>query len=172
MPEGPQLDPIAEAQRQWSAHWGDDALPAMGAVTSIMRTQQLLMARLNAILKPHGVTFPRYEALMILYFSRRGAMPLGKIGRRLQVHPTSVTSLIDGLERSGLVRRIPDATDRRATLAEITEDGRTTAERATTELNSSLFCTQPLQRPALERISALLRPFRADADGFAARASE
>ena len=82
----------------------------MDAVTSIMRTQQILLTRLNPVLRPHGLTFPRYEALMILYLSRQGALPLGKIGKRLQVHPTSVTSLIDGLEKQGFVIREPHVT--------------------------------------------------------------
>ena len=74
-----------------------------------MRAQQILLQRLNGLLRGHDLTFPRYEALMILYLSRRGALPLGKIGERLQVHATSVTNLIDGLERAGFVRREPDA---------------------------------------------------------------
>ena len=95
----------------------------MAAVTSLMRAQQVLMARLNDLLRPHGLTFPRYEALMLLSFTRAGALPLGKIGERLQVHRTSVTNIIDKLEADGLVRRVPHAEDRRATLAEITDAG-------------------------------------------------
>ena len=91
----------------------------MSAVTSIMRVQQILLARLNDELKPFDLTFPRYEALMLLYYSRRGALPLGKMGDRLQVHRTSVTNIIDGLERSGFVRREPHERDRRTTLAAI-----------------------------------------------------
>ena len=98
----PDFDPVAEARRNWSAHWGDEPVPSMSAVTSIMRVQQILLARLNDELKPFDLTFPRYEALMLLYYSRRGALPLGKMGDRLQVHRTSVTNIIDGLERSGL----------------------------------------------------------------------
>ena len=75
----------------------------MSAVTSIMRVQQILLARLNDELKRFDLTFPRYEALMLLYYSRRGSLPLGKMGDRLQVHRTSVTNIIDGLERSGFV---------------------------------------------------------------------
>src|SRR3954463_9326257 len=96
----------------------------MAAVTSIMRAQQVLLARLNDLLRPHGLTFPRYEALMLLSFTRTGALPLGKIGERLQVHRTSVTNIIDKLEADGFVRRVPHAADRRATLAEITDAGR------------------------------------------------
>jgi hypothetical protein len=106
MPDLP-FDPIAEARRQWEERWGQAPGPSMSAVTSIMRVQQILLARLNAVLKPFGLTFPRYEALMLLYFSRRGSLPLGKMGVRLQVHRTSVTNIVDQLERSGLVRREP-----------------------------------------------------------------
>ena len=73
----------------------------MVAVTSMMRVHQILMARLNELLEPFELTFPRYEALMLLYLSsRRGSLPLGKIGERLQVHRTSVTNTIDGLEQA------------------------------------------------------------------------
>src|SRR5262249_7724151 len=119
----------------------------MTAVTTIMRAQQILMARLNVLLKPYGLTFPRYEALMLLYYSRQGPLPLGKVGSRLQVHPTSVTNLIDGLERAGLVSREPHEHDRRTTLAAITEKGRAVAEQATAVLNDARFGTAPLQAP-------------------------
>jgi DNA-binding MarR family transcriptional regulator len=162
------FDPIAEARRQWTLHWGDAPGPSMSAVTSVMRVQQILMTRLNGLLKPYGLTFPRYEALMILRLSRRGALPLGQIGARLQVHPTSVTNLIDGLERDGLVRREAHQQDRRATLALITEQGRETADAATDVLNAARFGTSPLGEPQLETISELLRGLRADEDGFGA----
>ena len=115
-----RFDPVAEARRNWAQHWGDDPVPSMSAVTSIMRVQQILLARLNDTLKPFDLTFPRYEALMLLYYSRQGALPLGKMGDRLQVHRTSVTNIIDGLEKSGFVTREPHERDRRTTLANIT----------------------------------------------------
>lgn len=164
--EGRAYDVIAEARRQWSAHWGAAGAPAMAAVTSVMRAQQILMTRLNTALKPFDLTFPRYEALMILYFSRRGSMPLGKISERLQVHPTSATSLIDGLERKGYIARVPYPEDRRAVLAQITESGRARAEAATAALNSERFFTHPLKRSDLDTLVNVLRPLRSAADGF------
>jgi DNA-binding MarR family transcriptional regulator len=154
------FDPIAEARRQWNAHWGRAATPSMSAVTSIMRVQQILLARLNETVKPFGLTFPRYEALMLLYLSRNGSLPLGKMGVRLQVHRTSVTNLIDGLERSGLVAREPHESDRRTTLAVITAEGREVAERATLALNEERFGTAPLERAELEQLSELLERIR------------
>lgn len=158
------FDPIAEGRRQWVSNWGEAPAPAMSAVTSLMRAHQILNARLNTALEPHELTFARYEALMLLYLSRRGSLPLGKIGVRLQVHRTSVTNLIDGLEASGFVRRVPHEADRRTTLAEITPTGRTTAEEATADLNSRLFGTEPLAEGDLEELTAILGRFRAFAD--------
>lgn len=166
MGEALPFDPIAEARRHWEARWGEESSVAMEAVTSIMRVHQILIARLNAALEPHRLTFPRYEALMLLYLSRRGSLPLGKIGDRLQVHRTSVTNLIDGLEAAGFVRRAPHDQDRRTVLAAITPEGRSAVEAATGDLNREIFATQPLGEADLARISELLEPFRASADGF------
>jgi DNA-binding MarR family transcriptional regulator len=160
------FDPIAEARRQWDDHWGPDAVPAMGAVTSIMRVEQLMLARLNALLKPWDLTFPRYEALLLLYFSRRGSLPLGKMGDRLQVHRASVTNVIDRLEAAGLVRRLQHEQDRRAVLAEITDRGRAVAEEATQRLNAERFGTAPLEDAQLRELFELLRPMRVDAGDF------
>lgn len=161
-----RFDPITEARRQWNEHWGPDAGPAMVAVTSIMRVQQVLLARLNAALTPWGLTFPRYEALLLLYYSRRGSLPLGKMGDRLQVHRASVTNVIDRLEAQGLVRRVQHETDRRAVLAEITARGREVAREATEHLNAERFRMSPLGDEELERLFELLRPVRVDAGDF------
>jgi len=161
-----RIDPIAEARRHWTERWGDEPARPMAAVTSIMRAQQVLMARLNDLLRPLGLTFPRYEALMLLSFTRTGALPLGKIGERLQVHRTSVTNIVDKLEADGLVRRVPHAEDRRATLAEITDAGRETARQATAALNDAAFGIDALDDDEQEAVTALLRALRVDAGDF------
>lgn len=161
-----EFDPIAEASRQWREHWGPAAVPAMATVTSIMRAEQILIARLNELLRPWSLTFPRYEGLMLLFYSRKGSLPLGKMGARLQVHPTSVTNIVDGLEGLGFVQRTQHERDRRTTLALITDAGREAAEAATVALNEARFGTAPLGKGALEEISEGLRALREDADSF------
>ncbi len=158
------FDPIDEAARQWGRRW--EGVPAMHAVTSLMRAQQLVLARLDALLRPHGLTFARYEALVLLVFSSRGALPLGKMGERLQVHPTSVTSIVKRLEGAGLLVRRPHPDDRRTVLAEITEEGRAVVERATAELVAGDFGLEALDEHALGDLSALLRPVREAAGDF------
>jgi DNA-binding MarR family transcriptional regulator len=160
------FDPIAEAGRHWRRRWGSATVAPMTAVTSVMRVHQLLLARLNEALEQYGLTFARYEALMLLFLSRTGSLPLGKIGERLQVHPTSVTNLVDGLERSGLATRSPHPNDRRATLATITATGREVAEAATESLNSIDFGTAPLARKDLDAVTRIFRAMRAGAGDF------
>jgi DNA-binding MarR family transcriptional regulator len=158
------FDPIEEAARQWALRW--DAVEEMRAVTSLMRVQQLVIGELDEILKPHGLSFARYEALVLLTFSRKGALPLGKMGERLQVHPTSVTSTIDRLEASGFVVRRPHPSDGRAVLAEITDAGRTVVDAATADLTAARFGLRSLDDEALTGLFDLLRPVREDAGDF------
>ena len=160
------FDPIAEARRQWSRQWGEDATPSMAAVTSIMRAQQIVMARLNELLEPYDLTFPRYEALMLLYYSRKGSLPLGKISDRLQVHRASVTNVIDKLAASGYVERVTHGEDRRAVLATITTRGRHAARRSTKRLNAARFGTEPLDDAVCEAIFAMLTPLRSGAGDY------
>lgn len=160
------FDPIAEARRQWEAHWGPAAAPQMAAVTSIMRAQQILIGRLNTLLDPFSLTFPRYEALMLLFYSRRGALPLGKISDRLQVHRASVTNVIDKLADSGYVVRVSHERDRRTVLAQITGAGTRTARLATKRLNQVGFGTDPLDAGSCEQLFALLEPLRSGAGDF------
>lgn len=163
--DGPlPFDPIDEAARQWGKRW--DRVPAMHAVTSLMRVQQLVIGRLDAILRPHGLTFARYEALVLLVFSSRGSLPLGKMGERLQVHPTSVTSIVQRLARDGLVVRNPHPDDGRGVLAEITPRGRELVEIATRDLVATDFALESLTDEELAQVSLLLRPVRRDAGDF------
>ena len=161
---GLDFDPIDEAARQWALRW--DGVPAMHAVTSLMRVQQLVLSNLDAILKPHGLTFARYEALVLLVFSARGSLPMGKMGERLQVHPTSITSIINRLEAAELVVRRPHPEDRRAVLAEVTDAGRRLVEAATADLVAADFGLGVLTERQLRSMSSLLRPVRKAAGDF------
>ena len=102
-PLGLPFDPIERAGQTWEERFGPAS--AMRAATSVFRVQQILLARFDEVLKPHGLTFARYEVLVLLTFSRTGQLPLSKIGERLMVHPTSVTNIVQRLEQAGLVER-------------------------------------------------------------------
>lgn len=159
-------DPIQEARRQWIAHGWADAADGMAAVTSVVRVQQILLQRIDAALRPLDLTFARYEILMLLSFSKQGALPMTRMGTLLQVHPTSVTSAVDRLERQGYVQRRPHPSDRRAVLASITDEGRRQALEATRILNRDVFEQLGLAEDRTEQLTGVLRELRSGAGDF------
>lgn len=159
-------DPIAEAHRQWQEHGWADAADGMAAVTAIMRTQQILLARIEAVLKQFDLTFARFELLRLLSFTRHGSLPMAKASARLQVHPTSVTNAVDRLQAADLVKRVPHPTDGRATLVEITDAGRARVDAATAELNRHIFRRTGFAAGEIAQLNALLHGFRRDAGDF------
>ena len=128
----------------------------MAVVTSIMRAQQLILGEVERTLRPFDLTFARYEVLMLLFFSRRGELPVGRVGERLQVHPASVTNAVDRLESDGFVERRPNPRDGRGVLVAITEPGADLARRATVVLNSGVFESAALR----DREPVLYQPLK------------
>ncbi|MFN8078988.1 MAG: MarR family transcriptional regulator [Kineosporiaceae bacterium] len=161
------FDPVLEARGHWERSGWTAAAPGMAAVTSIMRAQQILLARIEEVLRPHGLSFARYEVLMLLSFARAGALPLSRLGERLQVHPASVTNLVDRLAAAGLVQRVPHPRDRRATLAEVTPAGRALAQAASADLNATVFAAPGLDPDGVSALVDLLTDLRRDAGDFA-----
>jgi DNA-binding MarR family transcriptional regulator len=164
------LDPIAEARRHWVERWGVGE--HMAAATSLMRAHQLVLSAVEDVLRPYGLTFSSYEALMLLTFSRRGEMPLGKMSDRLMVHPASVTNTVDRLEERGLVRRRRDAGDGRRVLAVLTPAGRSLAEEVTGPLNDVCFGLASIAEADAARINAILRQVREAGGDIAAHVDD
>lgn len=71
-----------------------------------------------------GLTTP--GQVRLLRALRRAGEPRrpGELAHDLDVAPRSITAKVDQAEGDGLVRRLPDPTDRRATLVELTDTGR------------------------------------------------
>ncbi|EHY88520.1 MarR family winged helix-turn-helix transcriptional regulator [Saccharomonospora azurea] len=158
------FDPIARAAQLWEDRIGPST--TMAAVTGLMRVQQILQSAVDAALKPHGLTFARFEALTLLSFSRHARLPMRVMGERLQLHPTSVTNIVDRLEKDGLVKRQPHPTDRRTTLVEITEEGNARREQATKAVTDIDFGLTGLTDRQTEQLTELLTRVRKAAGDF------
>src|SRR6195952_4633524 len=164
-PLGLPFDPIERAGETWQQHFGPAA--SMRAATSVFRVQQILLARFDEVLRPHELTFARYEVLVLLTFSRTGQLPLKVIGSRLMVHPTSVTNAIERLVAAGYVERRPNPADGRGVLAAITDAGRAGVEAATPELTELDFGLADLPEAELDTVFELLRKVRLGAGDVA-----
>src|SRR3954463_14398769 len=165
---GLPFDPIERAGETWERRFGPAA--SMRAATSVFRVQQILLARFDEEVKPHELTFARYEVLVLLPFSRPGQLPLKVIGSRLMVHPTSVTNAIDRLVAAGYVERRPNPADGRGVLAGLTDAGRAVVDVATAALTGLEFGVGNLPEAELDELFDILKRVRlaagdvADAD--------
>jgi DNA-binding MarR family transcriptional regulator len=153
-------DPIELAYENWVRNGWEDSADGMTLVTSIMRVQQVFLARIENILRPSGLTFARFEVLRLLAFSRTGVLPVGKIGERLQVHPASVTNAVQRLELDGLVERRANPDDGRSVLAFITDAGRVLVDEYTDRLNAEIFSIVPISRTQQRRVFIALKGVR------------
>ncbi|MFP5489676.1 MAG: MarR family winged helix-turn-helix transcriptional regulator [Acidimicrobiia bacterium] len=158
--ESRTADPIELARRNWiDAGWAD-AADGMAFVTSLVRVQQLVLGRIEEVLRPHGLTFARFEVLRLLAFTRQGVLPVGKVGERLQVHPASVTNAVQRLEDAGLVERSTNPADGRSVLVAITPAGRRLVDRCTDLLNREVFAPLPLDPADRDAATAVLTTLR------------
>jgi DNA-binding MarR family transcriptional regulator len=80
------------------------------------------------------LSIERYSLLRLLHREPGRRLSMGDIGRALDVSPTSITKLVNGLVAMDLVRRVPDARDRRRTWIEITERGSRLVEESLPEV--------------------------------------
>ncbi|MGW5648768.1 MarR family winged helix-turn-helix transcriptional regulator [Saccharopolyspora sp. NPDC003752] len=104
MAKEPSVEPLAALGRLW-----DVAL--------------LLADDVERGLAERGLTRARANLLWQLY--QRGSSTQRDISRALGVTPRNVTALLDALEDGGYVTRGAHPTDRRATLVDLTDEGRT-----------------------------------------------
>lgn len=160
-----EFDAIAEARRQWHERW-PDASTAMAMATAAMRAQQIVLSSVDGVLRPLGLTFARYEALVLLSFTRSGQLPMGKMGSRLMIHPTSVTNIVNRLCDDALVTRSEHPDDARSTLVRLTPKGRRLAERATTAVNEIHFGIQGLTKAEQNEFVNIVRKLRLQAGDF------
>jgi DNA-binding MarR family transcriptional regulator len=97
--------------------------PHMRAFLNIMVTGAWLVGRMNALLKPHGLTEPQFNVMRILRGQQGASMNLYEISERM-VHPTSnVSRIIDKLLEKGWAQRKASKENRRRVDITITPAG-------------------------------------------------
>jgi DNA-binding MarR family transcriptional regulator len=97
---------------------------AQEAYLSVARTQAVLQAGLERVLKPHGVSLTQYNVLRILRGAGPGGLCRHEVQDRLLTRMPDVTRLLDRMEESGLVDRERGTVDRRLVTTRLTARGR------------------------------------------------
>lgn len=88
---------------------------------AFMSVARQLRGTSQATLAPWDITPAQLRALRVL--SHHGTQRMSELSEHLRIAARSATEVVEALESRGLVARRPDPGDRRATLAELTEDG-------------------------------------------------
>jgi DNA-binding MarR family transcriptional regulator len=89
----------------------------------------LAMTKLyKALLKPLGLTYPQYLAMLVLWES--DGITVGQLGDRLALDSGTLTPLLKRLEAMGLVQRLRDTADERRVMLQLTAQGRALRGRA------------------------------------------
>ncbi|HET9384573.1 MAG TPA: MarR family transcriptional regulator [Gemmatimonadales bacterium] len=102
---------------------GTRQVPAVRGIADRLHSAAIhLLRRLRVEDKAIGLTAPRASVLSVLVF--RGPVTMSALAEAEQVRRPTITRLIDGLERRGLVRRVRDAEDRRVQMVEATGAGK------------------------------------------------
>lgn len=127
---------------------------------ALVRTGDQLLAGIDQALRHHRLSRAGREALAVLDGAGQPLSPTA-IAERLIVTTASVTSLLDTLERRGLVERRPDPTDRRRLLIVITQDGKAIVDQFLPEVvalqTAALAALTEAQRQQLVELLATVR---------------
>ena len=90
----------------------------------MLATNRLVEGRTRRLLQErYATTLPRFDLMAQLERAPKG-LKMGELSRRMMVTGGNVTGITDMLEKEGLVERVADAADRRATLVRLTPAGR------------------------------------------------
>jgi DNA-binding MarR family transcriptional regulator len=120
------------------------------------RTDHMFSARLESGLDANGLSIAKFGVLKELG-SATEPLALGQLAERLACVKSNITQLVDRLEADGLVTRVPDAQDRRSTLAVITDEGRRRYEiglKVQIELEQELLSSISLEEQ--EQLASIL----------------
>lgn len=80
------------------------------------------------VLKEFGVTGPQLWALRVIY--SEGRLPMGELSDKMYLHMSTVSGIVDRLEKKGYVERKRDSTDRRVVKISLTKKGKRLVQRA------------------------------------------
>lgn len=80
----------------------------------------------------HDTTLPRFDVMAALY-RRRDGVTMSELSRMLLVSNGNATTVVDRLEKDGLVRRTPSESDRRTVFAALTPEGLALFEKLAVE---------------------------------------
>jgi DNA-binding MarR family transcriptional regulator len=154
------MDTVPDALREIYDSWGQRGLPRtverMALTTAIERIHKKIDGSIETALRPLGLSRARLELLLHLSRSEAGSYQLSHLSDLLLLHESSVTSLVDHLERLGFLERARANGDRRVVLAHITPKGHNAVTAGVKALAAIEFGVPNVTPQEAERLARLL----------------
>ncbi|MFI0576253.1 MarR family winged helix-turn-helix transcriptional regulator [Streptomyces tendae] len=113
---------MTRAPERPAAGAGSTAEAGPSLLYLLKRTELVVRARLEELLKPAGVTALQYTALTVL--ERHDGISAAQLARDSFVTAQSMADMVRGLESRGLVRREPNPGNRREKVILLADAGR------------------------------------------------
>ena len=83
---------------------------------------RLLTKAYHPLLSEHGLTYPQYLVLLVLW--EKDAQPVNDVAKRLYLETNTVTPLIQRMEKGGILTRTKGTKDARQMIVTLTKKGK------------------------------------------------
>ncbi|MBL4852899.1 MAG: MarR family transcriptional regulator [Robiginitomaculum sp.] len=116
--------------KDWANEIPNMSTCGIGVAGRILRLGRQFEARVNALLKPHGLSYTDFDVLATL---RRSGVPYRlpptQLMKSVLITSGAMTAALDRLTRVKMIKRAPHKTDRRSFTAELTPKGKAAIEK-------------------------------------------
>lgn len=131
-----EIDSIDWARARWAELDGPDP-ERFAASAAVLRLSALVGANLDRALKEHDISRTAFLIMSTLRIAKDQSLTMSQLSRRLVLHPTTISLVVDQLQERGLAERSPHPTDKRTVLATLTDEGATALRAASETLSQS-----------------------------------
>ncbi len=127
--------PTSKSLEKFVARYPGTDIQAISDFVNLLRASSDLSVALDKLLAQHGLLQGRWWVLVLLLRQDDLTSSPSDLAEKAGVTKASMTGFIDGLEREGLVVRLPDPVDRRKFLIRLTQQGQQKLDEAIPDYN-------------------------------------
>lgn len=159
--------PTPEILRKFAQRYPEADISAISAFLNLLRVATDLSAALDECLSRHGLLQGRWWVLILLMREETRTSTPSALADKAGVTRATMTGLLDGLERDGLLERIFDPDDRRRLSIKLTALGQAKLDEVMPDYYSRLReCMAGLNEKSREQLQEMLRLIDANIDAF------
>jgi MarR family transcriptional regulator, organic hydroperoxide resistance regulator len=104
------------------------AVAIFETMESLRRIFKALQNYSHEVSSQYGITGPQLWVLKTVF--KNGSLPLGELSQKMYLHPSTISGVVDRLEKKGYVSRDRDDEDRRVVMVQLTPKGKRLVKRA------------------------------------------